>query len=676
MNESFFSFLGLREDPFHVSPNPRFHYSTPSHESALASLMFGIETRQGIMVLTGEAGTGKTSILYQILDWLRQRGRSTAFIFHTRVEPIGLLRLILTDFGVACDSKAKSDLVKTLHQWLLQRHAAHDLPVLILDEAQALPPQTLNEIRLILNAETQRGKLLQIILAGQPELEEKLQLPALRQLRQRVMFHSRLSELTEEETAAYIARRLAVAGGTESLVFPADVVHSIHAISQGIPRVVNLLCENALVCAYGEGCRAVTPEMIDRIAVDFGLSCTPSMLAANATRQQERYRLAPLVAVQSVEVAETPAFALTQEEPVPALMRVAAAAAAGAAAPSIVGPAVTATPVPDSVQAAPPVSATVPDPIAPTTAISATVPESVAPVVPPIAETMPDVPAVSGNLPGNSPSVQPSAQRYWRKYRAKSTAALYARRLTSAFQQVSDVFRDTLTDSAWHVRDTLADSARQIRDTLASSTRQVRDTLAKSTRRVRHALARRMEKVPPAGAAGVFPGDTGPMQQSWMQQIEFDILENMPSRVPSKQAQIAIKESAAPAIEEATVSPSRTAVASFRQVSLPWIRQTWTTASNRITWYVRSVVDSFVHDCRMFFRVPLASTPVAGLNAAVPARAQNPRPNGHRNTLSVVDWLRQPISPPRVVRRNSTPHPASHYSATTDIKRPKVANNR
>ena len=188
--------------------------------------MFGIETRQGIMVLTGEAGTGKTTLLNQILDWLRQRGRSTAFIFHTRVEPIGLLRLILTDFGVPCESKAKSDLVKTLHHWLLQRHAANDLPVLILDEAQALPPQTLNEIRLILNIETHRGKLLQIVLAGQPELEDKLQSPALRQLRQRIMFHSRLSTLTEKETGAYIARRLAVAGGSDPSVFPEPAVRA------------------------------------------------------------------------------------------------------------------------------------------------------------------------------------------------------------------------------------------------------------------------------------------------------------------------------------------------------------------------------------------------------------------------------------------------------------------
>ena len=260
--------MGLREDPFHVSPNPRFYYPTSSHDAALAELMFGIETRQGLLVVTGEPGTGKTSILNAILDWQRQRGRSTAFVFHTRVEPIGLLRLILADFGLPCESKSKSDLIRILHHWLLQRHAVKDLPVLILDEAHALPGQTLDEIRLILNVETSRGKMLQIILSGQPELEEKLRSPALRQLRQRIMVHSRLPVLTEEETAGYISRRLAVAGCSDQAVFPHEVVQSIYAISRGIPRVVNLLCERALICAYGEQRRVISPEMIQRIAMD------------------------------------------------------------------------------------------------------------------------------------------------------------------------------------------------------------------------------------------------------------------------------------------------------------------------------------------------------------------------------------------------------------------------
>ena len=287
MYEQFFNFMGLRENPFHVSPDPRFYYPTPAQESALTELLYGIETRQGFLVLTGEAGTGKTHLLNQILDWLRRRGRSSAYIFHAHLKPIGLLRLILSDFGVPCQSSSKSELVKTLHGWLLQRHAAQDLPVLVLDEAQGLSLRTLDEIRLLLNLETPRGKLLQIILSGQPELEEKLRLPALRQLRQRIMFHSRLPLLTQKETAAYISSRLAAAGCSNSSLFPDEAVEDIYESSHGIPRVVNVLCEHAIISAYAERQRVVSPEMIQRIAMDFDLIAKP-LAVADAEPQIER----------------------------------------------------------------------------------------------------------------------------------------------------------------------------------------------------------------------------------------------------------------------------------------------------------------------------------------------------------------------------------------------------
>jgi general secretion pathway protein A len=275
MDQQFFHFMGLQEDPFHVSPDPRFYYFSPAHEAALSEILYGIESRKGLMVLTGEAGTGKTSLLNLVLDWLHRRGRSCAFIFHTRLEPIGLLKIILSDFGVQTDSRSKSELVKTLHTWLLQRHNAGDMPVLILDEAQALPPQTLDELRLLLNLETPRGKLLQIILCGQPELDEKLQLRGLRQLHQRVMAYSRLPMLTEKETGAYILTRLATAQCSNKTIFPKDVVQEIFKCSEGIPRVVNLLCEHAMIAAYAQHQRAVTPEMIQRIALDFDLAAKP-----------------------------------------------------------------------------------------------------------------------------------------------------------------------------------------------------------------------------------------------------------------------------------------------------------------------------------------------------------------------------------------------------------------
>jgi type II secretory pathway predicted ATPase ExeA len=300
MYEQFFNSMGLREDPFHVSPDPRFYYSTPAQEVAFTELMFGIETRKGLLVLTGEAGTGKTCLLNQITDWLHRRRRSTAYLFHTHLEPIGLLRFILNDFGVPCQSNSKSLLVSALHAWLLDRYAAQDLPVLILDEAQGLPLQTLDEVRLLLNLETPRGKLLQIILSGQPELEEKLRMPALRQLRQRVIFHSRLPLLTQKETAGYISRRLAAAGGAATTLFPDEVVRDIYASSRGIPRVVNLLCEHALFSAYAEQRQVVSPDMIHRIAMNFDLCANP-LVVTDVESQPKFVRLAPFPNTQQLE---------------------------------------------------------------------------------------------------------------------------------------------------------------------------------------------------------------------------------------------------------------------------------------------------------------------------------------------------------------------------------------
>jgi general secretion pathway protein A len=316
MHEQFFSFMGLREDPFHVSPDPRFYYSTPAHESALVELLSGIETRQGFLVLTGEAGTGKTTLLNHILDWLHRRGRSTAYIFHAHLEPIGLLRFILRDFGIPCESRSKSDLVSALHTWLLERHAALDLPVLILDEAHALPIQSLDELRLLLNLETPRGKLLQIILSGQPELDEKLRLPALRQLRQRIMFHSRLPLLTQEETAAYISSRLGAAGCSDSSLFPDEVVQDIFAASGGIPRVVNLLCEHALISSFAEQQRVVSPEIIRRIAMDFDLHTNPLAVTSSEVQSPYLRRLAPFPVIEEQAPPSLASPLVVEAEPV------------------------------------------------------------------------------------------------------------------------------------------------------------------------------------------------------------------------------------------------------------------------------------------------------------------------------------------------------------------------
>jgi general secretion pathway protein A len=274
MYEEFFSYFGLRANPFHVSPDPRFYIATPASESALSEIKFGIETRQGLMVLTGEAGTGKTTLLQMLLEWLHGSGHSSSYIFHSLLEPADLFAFILRDFGISCASMEKGKVLQALHQWLIERHAQGDTPVIVIDEAQVLLPRTLDELRLLLNLETPAGKLVQIVLAGQQELESKLRRPELRQLRQRVVFHSRIAKMTLEETTNYISSRLASAGGNGN-IFPATAVEGIHTFSSGIPRVVNLLCEHSLIGAYAAQERSISRETVQWVAAEFDLAAKP-----------------------------------------------------------------------------------------------------------------------------------------------------------------------------------------------------------------------------------------------------------------------------------------------------------------------------------------------------------------------------------------------------------------
>jgi len=265
----------LERNPFNVSPDPRFFFFTPVHESLLVELLFAIQTQQGLVLLTGESGSGKTTLLKQLLDTLSHRNVSTAYIFHSRLDVEDLFRFILEDFGVTCNSSRKGDVIQVLHQWLLQRSMAGDTPVIVIDEAQTVPVETLDELRLLLNLESSNGKLVQIVLAGQPELDEKMRRTELRQLRQRVMFRCRLPLLSPVETSAYIQSRLANAGGAVSGLFPEETVAAIYGYSKGTPRAINLLGEHALINAYAEQKRSISPEDIVHIASDFDLIENP-----------------------------------------------------------------------------------------------------------------------------------------------------------------------------------------------------------------------------------------------------------------------------------------------------------------------------------------------------------------------------------------------------------------
>jgi general secretion pathway protein A len=267
------SFFGLKESPFNVNPDPRFLFLTNQIEEALTCLMYGLQTRKGFVTLTGEVGTGKTTLINRLLDWLRYRRARTAFLFNSRMNSNQLFDFILAEFDIACESKSKSQQLLKLNHWLLDRYRSGETVVLIIDEAQNLTFPVLEEIRLLTNLETSTEKLLQIVLSGQPELEEKLKLPQLRQLRQRIMLRCRTAPLTKEETSGYIMERLrtAGAGAAAETIFSPKALETIYLYSLGIPRVINLLCEHSLVNAFTENQRPIEPKIVEEVAHEFQL---------------------------------------------------------------------------------------------------------------------------------------------------------------------------------------------------------------------------------------------------------------------------------------------------------------------------------------------------------------------------------------------------------------------
>jgi general secretion pathway protein A len=262
-------FFGLRENPFNVNPDPRYLFLTPQTREALDDLTYGIQARQGLILLTGEVGTGKTTLIYRLLEWLHQQQTPTAFIFNSHLEINHLFDFILAAFGVPFDSGLKRGALMRLNLWLMDRYRAGDTPVLIVDEAQGLPSHVLEEIRMLLNLETPREKLLQIVLAGQPELEGRLNRAELRQIKQRIALRCKTAALTLQETHDYIRARLQIAGAGEGPLFASEAMDAVHYYSRGIPRVANLLCEHALINAYVEHVQPVPARLIAEVAHEF-----------------------------------------------------------------------------------------------------------------------------------------------------------------------------------------------------------------------------------------------------------------------------------------------------------------------------------------------------------------------------------------------------------------------
>ncbi len=283
------AYFHLKLSPFEVSPDPYFMYATPCHHEAFASLCYGIRSRKGFMVMTGEVGTGKTLVLRCLTDHLDENHIRYAYVFNPLLSSDEFLRYTLADLNLRVPVTGKNDILLQLYAFLAQRQRSDQTTVLIVDEAHLLSQEVLEEIRLLGNLESQRSKLLQIALVGQPELDSRLDSPNLRQLKQRIALRCQLQPLTLEQTGEYIKWRLARAGAVQGPVapeFPPEAIAELFEYSQGYPRVINTICENALIFACGAETRMVSQEIVIAACKDLHIEKRQPSAAADGGQPQ------------------------------------------------------------------------------------------------------------------------------------------------------------------------------------------------------------------------------------------------------------------------------------------------------------------------------------------------------------------------------------------------------
>ena len=265
------AFFGFTENPFNLSPDPSFLFRSAQHEEVLANLIYGVQSRKGFIVLSGEVGTGKTTMLECLRDFLASQQVTYASVFNSRLTPDQFFEMVAYDFDLRCTRTSKTEVLFALNQLLIERANMGRNTVLIVDEAHNLEWEVLEEIRLLGNLENRRGKLLQIIIAGQQELDRKLEAPEYRQLKQRVALRCVLKPLELQETIEYINSRMAVAGMKDQQVFPPELLAEIHYRAQGIPRLINALCDNLLLTSFAMERKVATLEMLDEVTTDMRL---------------------------------------------------------------------------------------------------------------------------------------------------------------------------------------------------------------------------------------------------------------------------------------------------------------------------------------------------------------------------------------------------------------------
>jgi len=259
----YLEFYGLKENPFNVTSDPDFLYLSHTHKEALDHLVYGIGQRKGFIAITGEIGAGKTTLCRALLNRLDHTNK-TSLIFNSKLPETQLLEAILLDFGITPEKRSKIEFLKALNKFLLEQLRSGNNSVLVIDEAQNLSNAALETVRMLSNLETQKEKLLQIILVGQPQLRDKLDSPALEQLRQRISVRFHIRALEKEEIPGYIQHRLHVAGAENAIEFPEDSISRIYGYTRGIPRKINLVCDKSLLLGYVHETRYIARETVER----------------------------------------------------------------------------------------------------------------------------------------------------------------------------------------------------------------------------------------------------------------------------------------------------------------------------------------------------------------------------------------------------------------------------
>ena len=274
------SFWGLKKKPFELTVDPFYLYSSPSHREVLANLVYGIQEKKGIIVVTGEVGTGKSTLLHTLLENLDTQVKA-AFVSYPKVSFQDILHYVLEDFGIQATHATTAQGLMRLKQFLIDQHHKGETTVLIIDEAQNLSFTLLEDIRMLSNLEMAGEKLLQIVLVGQPELQRKLHEPRLRQLRQRIGTSCETHLLSDAETRDYVWHRFTVAGGDAQAVFPQRTLKAIHAYTRGLPRLINAVCDKALLVGYVEEQRQISPKIVRQVVRDLDLRPHRGILTAH-----------------------------------------------------------------------------------------------------------------------------------------------------------------------------------------------------------------------------------------------------------------------------------------------------------------------------------------------------------------------------------------------------------